>query len=132
MNEIDFFIILFSYFQGSVAIYVANTPVCILESGGMFGCFSKAGVTRQTLTATTKIHSTVLTVDSSLFHKTLVSFPKVMERMNRANMLNYEYLQETKESQHLLKDVTVEMSCGLYDDYKKFFDKLYINEDGAG
>lgn len=99
----------------------------------MFGCFTKSGVTRQTLTAITKIHSTVLTVDSTLFHKTIQSFPRVMERLTRANALNYEYLKETKESQSDSTTKTLEkVSCGLYDEYKSFFDKIYINEDGFG
>lgn len=120
-------------FSGSVDIYIANTLVCMLESGGMFGCLQKTGITRQTLTAVTKIHSTVLTVDSTLLHRTLQSFPKVYERLSRLILLNYEYLKETKESSECATSQKIEViSNGLYDQYKPFFDSIYIMEDGVG
>ncbi|KAI4455199.1 cyclic nucleotide-gated cation channel subunit a [Holotrichia oblita] len=124
---------IFFVHEGSVDIYIANTPVCILESGGMFGCLQKTGITRQTLTAVTKVHSTVLTVDSTLLHRTLQSFPKVYERLSRLILLNYEYLKETKESAEGVASQKLEIiSQGLYDQYKPFFDKIYIMEDGVG
>ncbi|GJQ83461.1 hypothetical protein Trydic_g8587 [Trypoxylus dichotomus] len=121
---------IFFVHEGSVGIYIANSQVCVLEIGGMFGCFDKMGITRQTLTAIAKIHSTVLTVDSTLFYKTLQSFPRAMERLTRANSFNYEYMKETLKVVRTSSTETNMSSHGLYDSYKPYFDKIYFMEDG--
>ena len=68
-------------YEGRVKIVIANTDICYIEEGGIFGCFTKQGVTRQTLTATAVVHSTLLSVDSSTLQKNVAIFPKVVKRI---------------------------------------------------
>lgn len=51
--------------KGEVDITVANTVLTTLTIGGMFGCFQKGGIIRQTFTAVGRTHTILLALDSS-------------------------------------------------------------------
>lgn len=66
-----------------------------LGRGGIFGCFEKQGLTRQTITATAKVHVAALVINSNLFHNIVKKNPVVAERLQKKAMLHYEYEEGT-------------------------------------
>lgn len=50
--------------KGRVDITVANTVLTTLPIGGLFGCFHKSGIFRQTFTAVGKTHTILLALNS--------------------------------------------------------------------
>lgn len=61
--------LLYFVFKGKVDVIVAKTKMATMGKGGIFGCLSKRGVTRQTITVLAKVHVGVLVIESVLFHK---------------------------------------------------------------
>lgn len=53
--------------RGKVDISMAKIRLCTLSCGGIFGAFK--GITRQTITATAKVHCGILVIDAIEFNK---------------------------------------------------------------
>lgn len=71
---------LYVVYKGKVEVTIANVVISTLEVGGIFGCFSRAGVLRQTLSVTSKVHTIVLTIDSKEFHRVMLPWENEQAR----------------------------------------------------
>ncbi|KAF5281795.1 hypothetical protein FQR65_LT14542 [Abscondita terminalis] len=76
---------------GTVDICIAKSVICTLGIGGIFGCFSASGRTRQTIDATARTHVTVLVINSSTFLKTLNKYANAKRNMMAKILFNFEY-----------------------------------------
>lgn len=56
-------------YKGKVDVLLARTKLTSMGKGGIFGCLSKQGITRQTINVVAKVHVGVLVIDSIIFHK---------------------------------------------------------------
>lgn len=73
-------------------ISVANDKLCTLTVGGMFGCFSPTGNTRQTITARAKFNVDVLRINNIAFNDIVLMNPKVKQKMTKERFLKSEYI----------------------------------------
>lgn len=71
---------LYIVYKGKVDVTIANVVISTLEVGGIFGCFSRIGVLRQTLSVTAKMHTIVLAIDSKEFHKVMIPWENEQAR----------------------------------------------------
>lgn len=79
--------------KGQVEIRLANTRLCSLGQGGIFGNLTKEHRIRQTITAVAVIHSDLFVVDSVVFFKIAMHFPEMMAKLERIMMLRQEYAE---------------------------------------
>ncbi|KAI4460643.1 cyclic nucleotide-gated cation channel subunit a [Holotrichia oblita] len=71
---------LYIVYKGRVDVIIANVVISTLEIGGIFGCFSRGGLLRQTLTVRAKVHTIVLVIDSREFHKVMMPWENEQAR----------------------------------------------------
>lgn len=86
---------LFIVHRGKVDIIVAKQRLCVLRTGGVFGCLSSKGVTRQTITAKARIHADVLVIDSAKFGNVVSKYSIIKHKFKRASTANCEYILAT-------------------------------------
>lgn len=61
--------LLYFVYKGKVDVVVAKTRMATMGKGGIFGCLTKRGLTRQTITVVAKVHVAVLVIEGVVFHK---------------------------------------------------------------
>ncbi|XP_022919020.2 uncharacterized protein [Onthophagus taurus] len=96
---------MFIVHRGAINITVANTEICEMEMGGIFGCFQKGGITRQTINVTAKSHTIVLTVDSVKFHELMSEWDdrNIETFLKQLKVIHTEFIEvSSKVTQRLL------------------------------
>ncbi|KAI4470520.1 cyclic nucleotide-gated cation channel subunit a [Holotrichia oblita] len=83
---------LYFVYKGEVDIIVADTVLTTLGVGGVFGCFHKSGIFRQTFTAIGRTHTILLTLNSI-----------------KLNEITQEW--DDKQSEDVLKQIRFIVSC---------------------
>ncbi|KRT79803.1 cNMP binding protein, partial [Oryctes borbonicus] len=84
---------LYIVYKGSVKVSVANMVISTLNEGGIFGCFSRAGELRHTITVTATVHTILLAIDSRNFHRVIPwEEEHIKDVMKDIRLLKLEYL----------------------------------------
>lgn len=78
--------------KGEIDITVANTKLCTLTQGGMFGNLSNKPRMRQKIKASTFIHSEVLSCQAVVFMRIINQFPKIKQKLDQFLYLSQEYI----------------------------------------
>lgn len=100
-NDVQGFV--YIVYNGKVDISMAATKLCTLERGGMFGSFKGKPKTRQTISATAKVHVGLLVVDGIEFHKVKWRWRVYFENLGKLNVNILDcvavssYFNESKE-----------------------------------
>ncbi|KAK9703896.1 Cyclic nucleotide-binding domain [Popillia japonica] len=85
---------LYFVYKGEVDIIVADTVLTTLGVGGVFGCFHKNGIFRQTFTAVGKTHTILLTLNSIKLNEIMQEWDDKQseEALRQIRLLNVEYM----------------------------------------
>lgn len=81
--------------------------MCFQGRGGVFGCFERQGLTRQTIQATARVHASLLTINSNHFHKLISKYPAILKKVEETTFLSSEFvkghsaIRETKDEDNV-------------------------------
>lgn len=79
--------------KGKIDIVIAETKMCSLMKGGIFGNLSKLNRIRQKISAVAVVNTDLLYIHSFNFRRIVSNFPYINGYFERVNLLGYEYLQ---------------------------------------
>lgn len=102
--------------RGSVDISVAQTRLCTLGCGGMFGSFKAKSETRQSISAIAKVHCNILVIDGVEFHRVLYRL-KVLKIL----FVFFLILDSESVSRYTYKSKTSKLfKCRIYRTKRRF------------